>query len=70
MDKRMLSVEDLESQAVMELPDRELMLVTIVIGNLLSNNTVNIDVRNIDIAAQICAAVLSNNTNLTCEIQQ
>ncbi len=66
----MLSVEDLESQAVMELPDRELMLVTIVIGNLLSNNTVNIDVRNIDIAAQICAAVLSNNTNLTCEIQQ
>ena len=66
----MLSMDELESQAVLELPDRELMLVTVVITNLLNNNTVEIDVRNIDIAAQICAAVLTNNTNVTCEVQQ
>ncbi len=66
----MLSVEDLESQAVMELPDRELMLVTVVINNVLNNNTVTIDIRNIDIALQICAAILTNNTNVTCTVNQ
>ncbi len=70
MDKKMLSMDELESQAVMELPDREMMLVTVVINNVLNNNTVEIDVRNINVAAQICAAVLTNNTNVTCEVQQ
>lgn len=65
----MLSMDELESQAVMELPDRELMLVTVVITNLLNNNTVSIDLRNIDVAVQVCAALLSN-ANVSCEIQQ
>ena len=68
-EKKMLSDMDLESQVALELPDREMMLVTIVITNLLNNNTVTIDVRNIDIAAQICAGLL-NNARVTCEIQQ
>ncbi len=67
--KKQLSSVDIESQMAIELPDRELMLVTVVITNLLNNNTVTIDVRNIDIAAQICAAVLSN-ANVRCEIVQ
>ncbi len=54
----------------MELPDREMMLVTVVITNLLNNNTVDIDVRNINVAVQICANALANNSNVTCEIQQ
>jgi hypothetical protein len=66
VEKKMLSVEAIESQAVLELPEREMMLVTVVIGNLLSGNTVNIDVRNVQVAAQICAAVLSSGV-LTCE---
>lgn len=68
VEKKMLSVEAIESQAVLELPDREMMLVTVVIGNLLSNNNVDveIDVRNIQIAAQICAAVLTVDTSVTC----
>ena len=70
MSKKMLSMDELEAQAVLELPDRELMLVTVVITNLLNNNTVEIDVRNIDIAAQICANVLTVQSNVTCEIQQ
>ena len=69
-EKRPLSVEEIDAQAALELPDREMMLVTIVITNVLNNNTVEIDVRNVNVAAQICAAVLTNNTNVTCEVQQ
>ena len=70
VDKKILTDADLESQAALELPDREMMLVTIVIGNLLSGNTVTIDVRNVDVALQVCANVLANLPNLTCEVQQ
>lgn len=68
--KRQLTHTDLESQMAVELPDRDLMLVTVVITNVLNNLRVEIDVRNIDIAAQICAAVLTQDTNVRCEIQQ
>jgi hypothetical protein len=68
--KRALSVEELDAQTAVELPERETMLVTVVIGNLLSGNTVTIDVRNVNVAAQICAAVLAQDTPVTCEIQQ
>ena len=68
--KKLLNTADLDAQMAVELPNRDLMLVTIVITNLLNNNTVEIDVRNIDIAVQICANALANNSNVTCEIQQ
>ena len=68
--KQLLSQADLDSQMALELPNRDLMLVTVVITNLLNNNTVTIDVRNIDIAAQICAAVLTNQTNVDCDVVQ
>lgn len=66
MNKKMLQMDE---QMAMELPSRDLMLVTVVITNLLNNNVVTIDVRNIDVAAQICAGLL-NNARVTCEIQQ
>ena len=69
-EKRPLSVEEIDAQAALELPDREMMLVTIIINNVLNNNTVEIDVRNVNVAAQICAAILTNQTNVTCEVQQ
>ena len=68
--KKTLSVAELDSQVAMELPDREMMLVTVVITNLLNNNTVEIDVRNIRIAAQICAAVLTSQTVVDCKVVQ
>ena len=64
--KQLLSQADLDAQMALELPNRDLMLVTIVITNLLNNNTVEIDVRNIQVAAQVCAALLAN-ANVTCE---
>lgn len=67
--KKTLATADLDAQTAVELPDRDLMLVTVVIGNLLSGINVEIEVRNVDVALQICAAVLSN-ANLTCDIQQ
>ena len=69
-EKKLLNFEELDNQTAMELPAREMPLVTVVITNVLNNNEVDITVKNIDIAAQICAAVLTNNTNVTCEIQQ
>jgi len=78
MSKKMLSVEELESQVALELPDREMMLVTVVITNLLNNNEIlndiEIEVKNNNVAVQICAVINALNdeigTDLTCEINQ
>jgi hypothetical protein len=67
VEKKMLSDIDLESQVALELPDREMLLVTVVITNVLNNLSVDIDVRDINVAAQICAAVLSSG-KFTCSI--
>ena len=67
--KKELSIAELEAQSAMELPDREMMAL-VIINNVLNNNTVTIDVRNVNVAAQICAAILNNNAGLTCEVQQ
>jgi hypothetical protein len=65
VEKKMLSDMDLESQVALELPDREMMLVTIVITNVLNNLTIDIDVRNVQVAAQICANLIATG-NFTC----
>ena len=63
--KQLLSQADLESQMAVELPNRDLMLVTIVITNLLNNLSIEVDVRNIDVAAQICAQLIATG-NFEC----
>lgn len=68
-NKKALSFEELEAQTALELPRRELPLVTVVITNLLNNNVVEITVRNVDVAAQICANVIATG-NFDCEIEQ
>ena len=70
LEKKPLTLEELDAQAAMELPPRDLMLVTIVITNVLNNITVDIDVRNVNVALQICAALIASNAPVTCEIQQ
>ncbi len=70
IEKKTLSFEELDAQMALELPNRQMPLVTIVITNVLNNLTIDIDVSNIFVAAQICAAVLANTNNFTCEIQQ
>jgi hypothetical protein len=74
LEKRALSLEEIEGQTALELPDREMMLVTIVITNLLNNLSVDVDVRNNNVAVQVCAVINALNqnigTSLTCDIQQ
>jgi hypothetical protein len=80
-EKKMLNLDAIEAQSALELPDRALALVTIVITNVLNNLTINIDVRNNNVALQVCAvvgeinALLVNRTGssralLTCAIRQ
>ena len=69
LQKRMLTLEEIDSQSAFELPDRETMLVTIVITNVLNNLTIDVDVRNVNVAAQICAQLVATG-NFECEIQQ
>jgi hypothetical protein len=70
-----LTLEELDSQLAMELPDRE-MLTLVVIRNvsILSNNRIHINVRNNNVAVQVCALVaaldLLTVNSLTCTIRQ
>jgi hypothetical protein len=75
LEKKALNLEEIEAQAALELPDREMMLVTVVITNVLNNLSVDVDVRNVNVAVQVCAVVNALNTildgdRLTCTIEQ
>jgi hypothetical protein len=74
-EKQALSVEDLEAQYALDLPDREMLgLITIVINNVLNGLSVDVQVKNNNVAVQVCAVIDVLNgavgTNLTCAIQQ
>jgi len=75
-DKKLLTLDELESQTALELPDRELMaLVNVFITNVLNNLSVSIPVQNNHVAVQVCAAVQAINTiiaptSLTCTVGQ
>ena len=74
-EKMTLTTMDLDAEAGFVLPPRETMLVTVVITNLLNNLSVDIDVRNNNVAVQVCAVVQALNTilvgqSLTCEVEQ
>ena len=74
-ERRMLTADELERQFALELPDREMLgLITVVITNLLNNNTVNVTVRNNQVAVQVCAAVTAISslvsTPLSCTISK
>ena len=79
-EKSMLDMETIESQTALELPDRE-SLVTVVIGCIgVCVGRIRIDVEDVDVAAQVCAAVQALNVallsiqgvdaELTCTIRQ
>ncbi len=72
--KKMLSLEELESQTALELPERDLMaLLTIVIGRVDIIDDITITIRNNNVellnnlAVSICAAVLSNANFDSCD---
>ena len=76
LEKEPLTLDDLEAQAALELPNRDMMLVTVIINNVLNNLSIDVDVRNVNVAVQVCAVVNAINTiiapdaSLTCTIQQ
>jgi len=76
LEKERLTLDELEAQAALELPNRDMMLVTVVINNVLNNLSIDVDVRNVNVAVQVCAVVNLINTiiapdaALTCTIQQ
>ena len=60
--KKLLSVDELESQMAVELPERELMaLVTIVIGAIV----IPINVSDVNVAAQICGVLVASGVTCT-----
>jgi hypothetical protein len=80
LEKQLLSVTDMEAQTALELPNREMLLVTVIITNVLNNLSIEIPVQNNNVAAQVCLAVGSINAllvdqgvslaSLTCAIDQ
>jgi hypothetical protein len=68
-EKKALTLADLDAQSALELPAREVPQIIVTITNLLNNNTVTIDVRNIDVAAQICAQVIATG-RFSCTVTQ
>jgi hypothetical protein len=57
-EKHALTLEEIEAQAALELPERE-SPVTVIVGCLIciGNLTVRLRVEDVNVAAQICAAV-------------
>jgi hypothetical protein len=67
-EKKTLSVEELEAQAALELPDREMLsLVTIVIRNVLNGLHIRVNVKNNNVAVQVCAIVQALNSITTAD---
>ena len=60
--KKLLSVDELESQMAVELPDRELMaLINVFIGAIV----IPINIRDVNVALQVCGVL--NNANFRCD---
>lgn len=78
LEKKTLTFDQLESQAALELPERDMMaLINIIIFDLVDGgilNNLTIEVKNNNVAVQICAVVnaLSNtgNVDLACTVAQ
>jgi hypothetical protein len=77
LEKTAVTFDQLDAQNAFELPNREMLLVTVVITNLLQNVSIPITVANNNVAVQVCAIVeaidvdlLGNVNTLNCEIQQ
>jgi hypothetical protein len=75
MESPALTIEELDSELAVELPDRE-MLALVVIRNvsIASNNNLWVNVKNNNVAVQVCALVnaidLLTFNKLTCTIKQ
>ncbi len=70
MEKKPLGLEEIEAQTALELPERVMPLVTVVITDFLDVGDITLTVANNNVAAIVCANVLAVDSDATCEIQQ
>jgi len=68
IEKPVLALEEIESQTALELPERDMLALINVF--LLNGVNVFIPIRNNDVAVQVCAQLLTNQTALSCDVQQ
>jgi len=71
VEKKMLALEELESQTAFVLPDRELMqaqngLVNVAIGNLVIAVPVSVAATICGVQANVLAAALAQGQDVTC----
>ena len=58
VETRSVTLEELDGMQALELPPREMLgLVTITITNVLNNLSVDVTVKNNNVAVQVCAVV-------------
>ena len=73
-EKTKFTLEDVEEQFIQELPERETLLVTVIITDVLNHLSIDVDVKNNNVAVQVCAVVdLINQefgTTLSCTVRQ
>ncbi len=66
MEKKSLTLADIDAQAAFELPARDtLALVNVIVTNVLNNLSISIPVQNNHVGVQVCAAVTALNGILT-----
>jgi len=74
MEKKSLSLADIEAQSAVELPDRETLAVLVSCVAICTGD-ITVDVKNNNVAVQVCAVVQAINgiiapTALTCRVVQ
>jgi hypothetical protein len=78
LEKRTITVEELDRQAGFELPDRDMMaLINVIVFDVIDGgvlNNLNIEVKNNNVAVQVCAVVNALSAvpavDLACTVAQ
>jgi hypothetical protein len=55
--KELLTMEELDAQTALELPDRETALVFVIIKDVLSGNKIRVEVDDVNVGVQVCAVI-------------
>jgi len=66
--KPMLTLEEIESQTALELPERDMLALINLIA--LNGVVVNIPIQNNNVAVQVCATLLATGAFTSCTVTQ
>jgi hypothetical protein len=75
--KEPITLDELDAQTALELPDRETALVFVIIKDVLSGNKIRVEVDDVNVGVQVCAVIQlltdmdeSDGIDLTCRVAQ